>query len=134
MRRIAVVGSRSWGDPDLLRLWLDRIRRGVGDFELVSGGAAGADTEAERWAIDRGLPTKIIRPNYAVNGRSATFIRNWEIAQLGECMIAFWDEESGGTKHALLCAVKLKKIARIVTPLGHYYRYEGEGRTTVARD
>ena len=58
--RLAVVGSRSFEDVELMRTWIDFACHGVmpADIEIVSGGARGADGLAAKYAFDTGLAYK----------------------------------------------------------------------------
>jgi predicted Rossmann fold nucleotide-binding protein DprA/Smf involved in DNA uptake len=98
VKRIAVIGSRSWTDSEAIAKALSAISR---PWELVSGGAEGADTLAELWCKQAGMEERhrhIIRPNYKRYGRyRAPAIRNREIVRMADRLIAFWDGESGGT-------------------------------------
>ena len=87
-KRIAVVGSRVFGDYDLL----DNVLKEFIEPEdlIVSGGAVGADSMAQRWAKENGRSILIHYPNYALNGRVATFVRNRYIAEDAEIVLAFY--------------------------------------------
>ncbi len=96
--RVAVVGSRSFSDYQLLASRLQQlphIRR------IISGGAVGADQLAERWAKKQGIETRIFRPDWKKYGKSAGIIRNREIVAHADMVIAFWDGESKGTGYTI---------------------------------
>lgn len=65
--------------------------------ELVSGGARGVDELGERWAAANGIPVKKFIPDWRL-GRGAGQIRNKEMAEYADILIAIWDGESRGTK------------------------------------
>jgi hypothetical protein len=69
--------------------------------EIVSGGAQGVDHCGERYATKRGLSLKVFPANWAQYGRGAGFIRNSEMAQYADALIAIWDGESRGTAHMI---------------------------------
>jgi hypothetical protein len=91
--RLAVVGSRTFDDEALLERTLDAFiaRHGV-PAVLVSGGARGADTLAERYAGNHGIPVLILHPDWRKHGRGAGLVRNADVA--------FWDGSSRGAKSA----------------------------------
>ena len=68
--RLAVVGSRSIREYDLAPL----IPEGV--TEIISGGAAGVDKLAERYAGDHNLKLTVFLPQYGVYGRRAPLLRD----------------------------------------------------------
>lgn len=97
MRKIAVIGSRTFDDYDrlegVLLPWLPAT--------IISGGAKGADTLAERFARDHGQPITVIKPDWEQFGRGAGPIRNRAIVDAADLIIAFWDGKSRGTLSAL---------------------------------
>ena len=72
--KIAVIGSRNFTDQVVLENELNGIKDKV---ELViSGGASGADTLAEKWAFDNNIPIEVIKPEWKTYGRAAGVVRN----------------------------------------------------------
>lgn len=112
MIRFAVVGGRDFSDFEKMCRELDRYRSVVST--VVSGGARGADTLAERWAKSRGVPTEVYPADWERHGKSAGFIRNKLIVDNADAVLAFWDGQSRGTKMTIDLAVKLKKPVRVV--------------------
>ena len=96
--RIAIIGSRGFNDYELVKTTLEKYE----DVSLVvSGGAKGADLLGERWAKEKGIPTKIFIPDWDKHGKSAGYIRNKDIVANADLVIAFWDGISKGTKHSM---------------------------------
>ena len=113
--RIGIVGSRYFTD---LKLMMKVIKYNMRDREeitqIVSGGAKGADTLAERYAEGKGIETKVFLPDWDTHGKKAGFLRNIDIVQNSDLVFAFWDGISAGTKHSIdLC--KKYKVECIVT-------------------
>jgi len=105
MKKIAVVGGRNFHDYNLLkRVLTDRL-----PFHLVSGGARGADSLAEKFAEEFGLSKTIFLPEWGKYGRSAGFRRNHLIIQEADEVIAFWDGYSKGTAHSIKLAERMGK-------------------------
>lgn len=105
--KIAIVGSRTFEDYELLQSFIESILTGeelAAVEAVVSGGARGADTLAERFAAERGLRMIIFPAEWKKYGRRAGFIRNVDIIRECDVCFAFWDGESHGTKHDIeLC-------------------------------
>ena len=59
---IGVVGSRKFNNFDMLCAVLDHLVLQKGPIQVVSGGAAGADSLAIVWANDRKMPVPIVYP------------------------------------------------------------------------
>jgi hypothetical protein len=101
MKKIAVVGSRSYNDTEKIRLVLSTILEHHGKFIMVSGGCKGPDLIAETWAKENNIDTVIFLPNWKKYGRAAGPIRNKDIVNECNYLIAFWDQKSKGTKSSI---------------------------------
>ena len=108
--KIAIVGSRDFVDYDNFVQRLNKIlnENQIKVSVIVSGGARGVDTLAERFAEENHLETKIFKPNWEI-GRHAAFLRNTDIVESADIVIAFWDGFSRGTKDSITKAKKRNK-------------------------
>ena len=104
--KLAIVGSRSFFDYQLLVETLQDLEIS----EIVSGGARGADSLAEKYAREKGIPVKVFKPDWNGLGKAAGFIRNKSIIDYADKVIAFWDGQSHGTKHSIDLAMKQDKL------------------------
>lgn len=68
---------------------------------IVSGHASGADALGERYAQERGLECEQYPADWEAYGRAAGPIRNAEMAEVADALIAFWDGASRGTKNMI---------------------------------
>lgn len=108
--RAAIIGSRTFKDYRLLTRKLE-------DFTIthvVSGGAIGADSLAEGWAMQHEVPYTIYKPDWNKHGKAAGFVRNKTIIEDSEIVIAFWDGFSKGTEHSINIARAMKKQVYII--------------------
>lgn len=100
-----VVGSRTFDNYTAMAQKLDFLLRNQGkDVVIVSGGAKGADSLAERYAKERGYGLVVFLADWEKYGRAAGYIRNHEMHEYISHMekrgvVAFWDGQSRGTKH-----------------------------------
>lgn len=108
--KLAIVGSRSFNNYEVLKQNIDLRNITC----IISGGARGADTLAERLAHDNGLDYIEFLPDWEKNGKSAGFLRNVDIIQNADMVVAFWDGSSKGTKHSISLAKKYGKPLKIV--------------------
>ena len=91
-KRLAIVGSR--GCPPInIASFLPFV-----PDTIISGGASGADTYAKEYAVKNGIPIIEFLPDYKKYGRSAPIIRNRQIVENCDFVLAFWDGTSRGTK------------------------------------
>ena len=65
---------------------------------IVSGHATGADSLGEKFANDHSLQGELHPADWDKYGREAGPIRNAEMAEVADALIAFWDGQSHGTK------------------------------------
>ena len=108
---VAIIGSREFNNFDYaLEKVIEFIETDNNQIsKIVSGGAAGADTIAEQIAMYMGIPTKIFLPNWDKHGKSAGFVRNTQIVENSDIIIAFWDGLSKGTLDSINKAKSLGK-------------------------
>ena len=109
--KIAVVGSR-----DAQALTLDEIiaQIPVNTSMLLSGGAGGVDTLAEEAARLLHLHIRVLRPDYQTYGRMAPLLRDNQIVQQADLVLAFWDGHSPGTAYTLNQCVQTQTPFRII--------------------
>ena len=104
MFRVIVAGTRTLRDYDLVRRTLDRYLAGKTEVVILSWGARGADALGERYARERGLPVERFPADWKRYGRAAGPLRNQQMAERGDALVAFWDGKSRGTRHMIECA------------------------------
>ena len=102
--RLAVVGSRTFHDYDLLSQVLGSVHTPISI--IVSGGAKGADSLAEKYALEHDIDTDIYLPDWDKFKKTAGFVRNYDIVANADAVVAFWDGKSRGTMHTVKIAEK----------------------------
>lgn len=123
---IAIIGGRDFDNYELLKQTLlsapelDFNTNGT-VYSVVSGGAKGADSLAERFAEEYGLNIIVFPADWKRYGRGAGIIRNKEIISKSDIVFAFWDGKSKGTKSSIDLAKKQNKQLTII-----YYGEETE--------
>ncbi len=110
----AIIGSRDFKDYKFLSALLDKIPNIT---KVVSGGARGADSLAERWAKEHNIEVLLFIPDWDQYGKAAGFIRNKDIVNNADRIIALWDGSSKGTKSSIDYAAKAGKRVLIVNYL-----------------
>ena len=108
--KIAVIGSRGLTVSNLEK-YLPKETT-----EIVSGGAVGIDTCAKEYAIKNNIKLIEFLPEYEKYGRSAPLRRNLSIIDYADCVIAFWDGSSHGTKFVIDNCKKKNKKVRVLIP------------------
>jgi predicted Rossmann fold nucleotide-binding protein DprA/Smf involved in DNA uptake len=116
--RVAVVGSRTITDrariEDALDTALEMWVHPEDPIVLLSGGAKGVDTVAREIAKDRGYDFLLFKPYHMLDGQAEYspryfFVRNKQIADNADVVVAVWDGASSGTKHMIDYCKKHKK-------------------------
>lgn len=110
--KLAVVGSRTFTNERLLEFTLNNYKDSI--TLVVSGGARGADSLGESWAIKNNIPVKVFKPEWHKYGKSAGMIRNELIIQECDICMAFWDGKSKGTANSIFICEKLNKKVAVI--------------------
>lgn len=110
--KIAVVGSRTFEDRQLLEEKLSALEEPI--TEIISGGAPGADTLAQKWAEQHRIPVTVFQPDWKKFGRAAGPQRNQLIIAACDVCVAFWDGQSKGTKSSIDLSRKAGKKTIVI--------------------
>lgn len=114
--KVIVAGGRDFSDYQRLSDVLYGYAKQAGDdvaVSIVSGMARGADKSAYAFACVNNVNCYKFPADWNKHGKSAGFIRNAEMAQFADALIAFWDGQSRGTKHMIETMQKLGKPVQI---------------------
>lgn len=122
--KVIIAGGRDFKDYDLLEENCDRILANIEVEEIVSGGQVttdpvtgekyGADYLGELYAKDNWHKVKIFPANWNKLGKRAGPIRNAQMAEYADMLIAFWDKRSRGTQSMIYEAYAKGLIVHIV--------------------
>ena len=105
--KIAVIGSRN--------ISVINIGSYLSDCdEIVSGGAVGVDSCAAEYASENGIKLTVFLPQYARYGRAAPIVRNKEIVNYADKIVAFWNGKSKGTLSVIKYAEKTGKPCEVI--------------------
>jgi hypothetical protein len=117
-KTIGIVGYRGYTNAEGFNKMMNslneqhHILKNVGT--IVSGGATGVDTLAEQWANTSGYKFIKFPPEYITYGDKAPLIRNQQIVDASDEIIAFVSPNSRGTKHTISLAKKAEKKCYII--------------------
>ncbi len=102
--RCIIAGSRTIKNLDIIMAAV--VASNFDIWQVVSGGAAGVDLNGEKYAEGVGIPVKRFPANWKEYGLKAGYLRNVEMADNADALIAIWDGKSRGTKHMIDIATK----------------------------
>ncbi|MCC8068748.1 MAG: DUF2493 domain-containing protein [Ruminococcus sp.] len=111
--RVLIAGSRTFNDYPLLCEEMKNFYR-VHITEIVCGMAKGADSLGEKWAREHRVKVTYFPALWDKYGKSAGIIRNHQMGDYADFLLAFWDGESHGTKDMIEYMKKLGKHGRVV--------------------
>jgi len=109
--KVAIIGSRNIKNRE--EYWYKKICENIPKncAEIISGGALGIDTLARRYANEHKILFKEFPPEYKKYGKSAAYIRNSQIVEYAQIVLAFWDGKSRGTADTVVkCLYKNKPV------------------------
>jgi hypothetical protein len=103
--RVIIAGGRDINDYSLVE---EAVKEsGFIITEVVSGMASGVDALGVNYAINNGIRFAPFSADWNKHGRAAGPIRNKQMAEYGEALIAIWDGKSKGTKNMIETATRL---------------------------
>lgn len=103
MTKVIIAGGRDFADMDLLSQTILGLYSysELSSLEIVSGRARGTDRLGEVFAHEHDIPVKFFPAEWDKHGKAAGFIRNKEMAEYADVLVAFWDGKSKGTSHMI---------------------------------
>lgn len=121
--KVAVVGSSSITDEKLVFDFVKECHEWNNHYDkLISGGAKGVDTIAEKFANDNKIRTVIFKPCYEKYGEQAPLIRNSDIISKADKCIIIWDGYSECTANDIELCAQMRKT---------YYLYNTSTQETI---
>ena len=120
--KVIIAGGRDFDDFNQLTFAVNNIldeydgHLGEHPEEIVSGCAKGADTLGEQWAAQWQIPIKKFPADWDKYFNAAGIMRNTQMVEYADILIAFWDGESRGTQNVIQQALNLDLEV-------HVYRY-----------
>jgi len=107
--KVAVIGSRGITDVNIE----EHLPKTC--TEIVSGGARGVDTLAAGYAREKGLKLTVFLPDYDKYARGAPLVRNKQIVDYCDLVLAFWDGSSRGTAFVIDYCKKTGTPYKVIT-------------------
>lgn len=112
--KIIIAGSRVI--PDREKVWDDLVKRVPFHLvtEIVCGMARGADLIGYDFAKHYKIPCATFPADWDKYGKSAGYIRNKEMSNYADELIAYWDGKSNGTKNMIDLMAQARKPTTII--------------------
>jgi hypothetical protein len=112
--KVAIVGTRDFTDNQKIFDTFVKVTEDLHITEIVSGGARGVDTAAVYVASCLGVPVREFKANWRRFGKSAGILRNTEIVDYSDKVVAFLSRSSMGTFDTIRKATKAGKLHKIL--------------------
>ena len=115
--KIIIAGGRDFMDYNLLKEKTNKIlqeKKVTHKIVIISGCARGADTLGLRYASENTFDVEEYPADWDKYGKKAGYVRNVEMAENADALIAFWDGKSKGTKHMIDIATERNLPIRVI--------------------
>ena len=113
--KLGIVGYRKFTDYIKFSEIVDEYIKEIGQpILIVSGGAKGVDTMAEKYAKEHNIPTQIFYPDWEKYKKGAGLIRNTDIINASTHVLALPNIKSVGTLDSINKAKIMKKNLKVV--------------------
>ena len=115
--KLIVAGGRDFVNTQvMITVLMDLVEKDKIDPnpELVCGMARGADMLAYSLWANHNMKIHTFPADWKTHPRSAGYIRNAEMGNFADVLVAFWDGKSRGTKHMIDIMQRLNKPVYIV--------------------
>lgn len=118
MFRVIVAGSRTIDSQmfifDKLDTLLSQKIQEKEQIQIVSGTARGVDRIGEQYAAAKGFLCKQYPADWNTHGKKAGYLRNCQMAENADALVAFWDGNSPGTRHMIETAKAHGLAVRVI--------------------
>lgn len=112
--RVIIAGGREFQDYRLLAQKCDLFFSRKKPTAILCGGARGADELGKRYGEKHGIPITMYPAKWGKYGKRAGMVRNREMLQDADALVAFWDGQSHGTGNMIEIAKQKGIPIRIV--------------------
>ena len=115
--KMIIAGGRDFSDMNML----ERVILNMSDVEfadkklsIVSGMARGADALGYKFAHSYGVQVYEFPAHWVRYGKKAGYMRNTQMGDFADGLLAFWDGDSKGTGHMINYMRSINKPVTIV--------------------
>ena len=113
--RVIIAGSQSFADYKRLSKKMDFLLSNIDeDICIIGGEARGASALGKQYATDRKYQYRGFPAKWDAYEKRAGYLRNAEMADNADALVAFWDGISKGTKHMIEIATAKGLAVRVI--------------------
>ena len=119
MKRIVIGCYRNFNDYEIFKNFVDLCIGNKSEITILSGHCKGTDLMAERYAKEKGFALEIYPADWKKYGKAAGPIRNRQMVENADTVIAFVSKTASGTKNLIENAKRLNKEL-FIKDIGEY--------------
>ena len=112
--KVIIAGGRDYNNYAFLAQIMDDFAKENNVEEVVCSCAAGADSLGAKWAKERGIPVKEFPAEWDVFGKKAGILRNHDMGNYADFLVAFWDGQSTGTRDMISYMKQIGKHGTVI--------------------
>ena len=112
--KVIIAGGRDYNNYAFLAQIMDDFVKENNVEVVVCGCAAGADSVGARWDKERGIPVKEFPAEWDVFGKKAGILRNHDMGNYADFLVAFWDGKSAGTRDMISYMKQIGKHGTVI--------------------
>ena len=113
--KLIIAGGRDFDNAPSLEQHVLELAEMDKAISIVSGMAKGADMLGYQFALRWNVKVYQFPADWALHGKAAGMIRNKQMGDFADGLLAFWDGKSRGTKHMIEYMHGLHKPVHIIT-------------------
>ncbi len=117
--KLIIAGSRGINDYNIVKHCY--LESGLQATEIISGTARGVDRLGEQLANEFNIPIKRFPADWDGLGKKAGYVRNQQMVEYADGLLALWDGESKGTLHCINAAKAKQLVIAVYTPEGMFW-------------
>lgn len=102
--RVIIAGGRDYKNYNFVKEQLDELwskHLELKELTILNGMASGVDSLAYKWAKERNFTIEEYPAQWNRYGKAAGPMRNRQMAEKADVLIAFWDGHSPGTQNMI---------------------------------
>lgn len=112
--KVIIAGGRDFDNYTIMYNAIEELQKEIEITRVVCGGARGADLMGAQIATTLNIPVDYFFADWDTYGKAAGIIRNHQMGDYADYLLAFWDGKSKGTKDMINYMKQLGKHGKVV--------------------
>lgn len=112
--KVIIAGGRDFNNYTLMYNTIKELQKEIEITRVVCGGARGADLMGAQIATTLNIPVDYFFADWDTYGKAAGIIRNHQMGDYSDYLLAFWNGKSKGTKDMINYMQQLGKHGKVI--------------------